>query len=66
MSNWPVGTQDERAVAVKKLPGKWENDNPYLNKYRFGYHTGADFEPELRRRGTPMRMRRYMRAPMGR
>lgn len=39
---FPVGTPDENAAAIDHLPGHWQNINPYANKYRFGYHTGAD------------------------
>lgn len=40
---WPIGTQEQRDLALTGIPKPWNNSNPYMNKYRFGYHTGADF-----------------------
>lgn len=42
MVDWPIGTPEERTAAINGLPGKWQDYNPYLNRYRYGFHTGAD------------------------
>lgn len=39
---WPVGTPNEDAVALTRLPGFWKNTNPFLTPYQFGLHTGID------------------------
>lgn len=42
MADWPVGTPEERAIAITKLPGTWLNTLPFLTPYAFGLHTGID------------------------
>lgn len=37
----PIGTEEERNSG-KVWPGKWTDATPYLTKYAYGIHTGAD------------------------
>jgi hypothetical protein len=47
MFDWPVGLPLDRAAAIDRLPGKWENNNPYGAYYQiapgiWNYHDGVD------------------------
>ena len=37
----PIGTEEERNSG-KIWPGTWVDATPYLTKYQYGFHTGAD------------------------
>lgn len=44
---WPIGTDEEDAVALTRLPGSWVNSNPFANYYQiapnvWNYHDGVD------------------------
>lgn len=45
---WPIGSAQEDASAIDRLPGQWQNINPFNNFYTIpgasapSYHTGVD------------------------